>query len=55
MESIEPIGDRVRVRVGGTVPLTAEITPAALAELGLVAGTPVWTSVKATDVTVTPA
>ena len=55
VESIEPLGDRVRVRVGGAVPLTAEITPAALTELGLAAGTPVWTSVKATDVTVTPA
>ena len=31
VESIEPLGDRVRVRVGGTVPLIAEITPAALA------------------------
>ena len=55
IESIEPIGDRVRVRVGGTVPLTAEVTPAALADLGLVTGGPVWTSVKATDVTVAPA
>jgi molybdate transport system ATP-binding protein len=55
VESIEPVGDRVRVRVGGTVPLTAEITPAALAELGLVTGAPVWTSVKATDVSVSSA
>ena len=55
VESIEPLGDRVRVRVGGTVPLTAEITPAALADLGLVAGAAVWTSVKATDITITPA
>jgi len=45
----------VRVRVGGPVPMTAEITPAALRDLGLVTGAPVWTSVKATDVTVTPA
>ena len=55
IESIEPVGDRVRVRVGGAVPLTAEITPAALADLGLVAGGTVWASVKATDVAVSPA
>jgi len=55
IESIEPIGDRVRVRIDGAVPLTAEVTPAALTELALAAGSPVWTSVKATDVTVTPA
>ena len=55
VESIEPIGDRVRVRIGGAVPLTAEVTPAALADLGLAAGADVWTSVKATDVTVSPA
>jgi molybdate transport system ATP-binding protein len=55
VESVEPIGDRVRVRIRGVVPLTAEVTPAALAELGLVTGGLVWTSVKATDVTVAPA
>jgi molybdopterin-binding protein len=55
VESIEPLGDRVRVRVTGAVPLTAEITPAALAYLAIAPGTEVWTSVKATDVTVDPA
>jgi molybdate transport system ATP-binding protein len=52
VESIELFGDRVRVRVGGNVPLVAEITPAALRELELVEGTMVWTSVKATDIDV---
>jgi molybdopterin-binding protein len=55
VESIEPIGARIRVRVAGAVPLTAEITPDALRELGLAAGLPVWASVKATDVAVAPA
>jgi molybdate transport system ATP-binding protein len=55
VENIEPLGDRVRVRVAGAVPLTAEITPAALADLGIAPGADVWTSVKATDVTVDPA
>jgi molybdate transport system ATP-binding protein len=53
--SIELFGDRVRVRVDGAVPLVAEITPAALRDLGLDEGTPVWTAVKATDITVFPA
>ena len=39
----------------GAVPLVAEITPAALRELGLTEGTPVWTAVKATEITVYPA
>jgi molybdate transport system ATP-binding protein len=55
VESIEPLGDRVRVRIGGAVPLTAEVTPASVAELGLRPGAPVWASVKATDVAVSAA
>jgi molybdate transport system ATP-binding protein len=55
VESIEMLGDRVRVRVAGAVPLVAEITPAALSDLGLGTGAPVWTAVKATEVTVFPA
>jgi molybdopterin-binding protein len=35
--------------------LIAEITPDALRDLELVEGMPVWTAVKATDVTVFPA
>ncbi|PCG85987.1 molybdate ABC transporter permease subunit [Streptomyces sp. WZ.A104] len=34
--------------------LVAEITPQAAAELGIAEGTPVWTSVKATEVTAVP-
>ena len=52
---IESLGDRVRVRVDGPVPLVAEITPAALHDLGLEHGSEVWTAVKATDITVFPA
>jgi molybdate transport system ATP-binding protein len=52
VESIELLGDRVRVRVGGRVPLVAEITPSALRELQLAEGAMVWTSVKATDIDV---
>jgi len=52
---IELLGDRARVRIEGDVPMVAEVTPAALAELGLVEGSPVWLSFKATDVAVYPA
>jgi molybdate transport system ATP-binding protein len=49
---LDLIGDRVRVRVEGRPRLVAEVTPAAIAELGLAEGTDVWVSVKATDVQV---
>src|SRR5207245_2611416 len=48
-------GDRVRVRVEGDPTLAADVTPAAVAELGLEAGVEVWVSVKATEVSVYPA
>jgi molybdate transport system ATP-binding protein len=52
---IELLGNRVRVRIDGDVPLVAEVTPAALRELNLVEGGEVWLSFKATDVGVYPA
>lgn len=48
-------GDRVRVRVGGSPSIVAEVTPAAVAELKLADGGPVWVAVKATEVAVYPA
>jgi len=54
-ETLDAVGDRVRVRVTGTVPIVAEVTPAAAAELRLADGGPVWAAVKATEVTVYPA
>ncbi len=53
--SIELMGNRVRVRIDGEVPLVAEVTPSALKELALVEGGEVWLSFKATDVGVYPA
>ncbi len=47
-------GDRVRVQVGGPSPIVAEVTTAAVTELALADGGPVWVSVKATEVTVHP-
>jgi molybdate transport system ATP-binding protein len=49
------LGDRVRIHVDGQAPLVAEVTPAAVAELGLFEGTEVFTSVKATELSVYPA
>jgi molybdate transport system ATP-binding protein len=52
---IDIIGDRVRVRIDGDVRVVAEVTIAALDELSLREGGPVWLSFKATDVGVYPA
>jgi molybdate transport system ATP-binding protein len=49
---VDPEGERVRVHVDAAVPVTAEVTASSLAELGLDEGTPVWASVKATEVAV---
>jgi molybdate transport system ATP-binding protein len=53
--TLDILGDRVRVRVTGTVPIVAEVTPAAASELRLADGGPVWATMKATEVTVYPA
>ena len=49
---LESDRDRVRVVLGGPVPLTAEITTGAAATLELVPGARVWASVKAVDMDV---
>ncbi|MFE2874334.1 ABC transporter permease [Streptomyces roseus] len=53
VREITAVGSRLRVLVGSAQApdLVAEITPEAAAELGLVDGSKVWTSVKATEVT----
>ena len=48
-------GDRARIRISGLVPLVAEVTAAAVAELRLAEGGRLWASVKATDVDTYPA
>ena len=55
VDTVDLEGERVRVRVVGPVPLVAEVTRAAVLELGLVAGASVWMAVKATEVSVYPA
>ncbi len=52
---LDRLGDRVRVRLDGALPLTAEITTGALDALGLLPGDPVHAAAKATDIDVYPA
>jgi molybdopterin-binding protein len=47
---LERIGDRVRIRTGAPLPLTAEITAASAGALQLRQGSPIWLSVKATEI-----
>ena len=47
-------GDRARVRLGGPVPLVAEVTAASVVALRLADGGAVWATVKATDVDTYP-
>ena len=51
---IERIGDRVRLRIAGPVPIVAEITPESVTALELRDGDPVWAAVKATEIDVSP-
>ena len=55
VDGLDLQGDRVHVHVAGDLPIVAEITPAAVAELGIAEGAPVWVSVKATETVVYPA
>lgn len=53
--SLDAEGGRVRVQVTGRIPVVAEVTPAAVSELALAEGGPVWVSVKAAEISVYPA
>jgi len=48
------VGDRARVHLGPPIPLVAEVTAAALAELDVTEGAPTWVAVKATQLVVYP-
>jgi len=52
---VTPHGDVVRLHIDGLVPVVADITPDALTALRLRSGDPVWTAVKAVEVTTYPA
>jgi molybdate transport system ATP-binding protein len=50
--SLTPEGERVRVRLGSSPPLVAEITLGSMQRMGLAEGVPVWASFKAVEVEV---
>ncbi len=52
IEAIEPAQDSVRVRLGGDVPLVAEVTAGTIASMRLAPGQAVWIAIKATEVQV---
>ncbi len=54
VERIEHLGIRVRLRTGGPLPLTVELTEAARGELELQSGSKIWVAVKATEIAVRP-
>ena len=54
VEGVDRLGDRCRVRLGGPVPIVAEITAAAASELRVAAGVALWVSIKASEIGVYP-
>ncbi|HSY16319.1 MAG TPA: ABC transporter ATP-binding protein [Jatrophihabitantaceae bacterium] len=53
--AVSAVGDRIRLEVAGRPPALVDVTVAAVTELGLGPGSPVWLSAKATDLTAYPA
>lgn len=53
VSAIEPLGDTSRVYLGDPLRLAADVTPGAVNSLELRPGTPVWASIKATEIDVT--
>jgi len=54
VDTIQPVGDRVRVSVSGAPSVVVDVTRNAVNELGLAAGHAVWLSTKATELEVYP-
>ena len=55
MTGVERLGGTVRVRLDGPPGCVADVTAAAVADLGLGAGSRVWVAVKATELDARPA
>jgi len=53
--TVEPLGDTTRITLADPLALGVDITPAATAALKLSPGTPIWASIKATEIAVSPA
>lgn len=54
ISAVDLLGDRVRVRVDGVPPVTAEVAPHAVDELKLDNGGRLWVSVAASAISVYP-
>lgn len=54
IDAIEVAPSGMRVRLGGAIPLIAEITPHAVTELQLRRGASVWVALKATEIQLAP-
>jgi molybdate transport system ATP-binding protein len=54
VEELYPMGDRARLRIEGPVPLIAEVTADAVANLRLADGGDIWAALKATEIDVYP-
>jgi molybdate transport system ATP-binding protein len=52
--AIQRLDDRVRVQLAPPLAISAEVTPGAVADLGLAPGTRIWAAVKATEIAVQP-
>jgi molybdate transport system ATP-binding protein len=55
VRDLDLLGDRARVQLAGDPAITAEVTRAAVTDLALAPGAPVWASVKAADISLFPA
>lgn len=55
VRSVDVLGERARVAIGGTLPIVAEVTASAVRDLDLRETAEVWVSVKAAEVGVYPA
>jgi molybdate transport system ATP-binding protein len=51
---LAPLADRIRITVDAERPVLVDVTPAAVAELHIAPGDPVWLTAKATDLTTYP-
>lgn len=55
ISDVEVHGDLVRLTIDGDVPMLADVTPLAVADLDLTPGVRVWAAVKASEISVYPA
>ncbi|HVF13731.1 MAG TPA: ABC transporter ATP-binding protein [Acidimicrobiales bacterium] len=55
ISAVEAVGDRLRIRVEAAPAVVAEVTAAAVADIGLTEGIDVWVAVKATEIDIYPA